>query len=115
MTNADVFCLCGSDIDECVTGTHSCSEAESCFNIQGGYKCLNFDCPPNYRRSGDTWVTKPTFKISLLSKHNTDDSQEHGGFYAVGNKNYPDFTLTLIFVLLWVSAPFSKLIYNSFF
>uniref|UniRef100_A0A8C2KUR0 Fibulin 1 n=1 Tax=Cyprinus carpio TaxID=7962 RepID=A0A8C2KUR0_CYPCA len=42
------------DIDECVTSTHSCSESESCFNIQGGYKCLNFDCPANYRRSGDT-------------------------------------------------------------
>ncbi|XP_030627474.1 fibulin-1 isoform X2 [Chanos chanos] len=42
------------DIDECVTGTHTCSETESCFNVQGGFRCLSFECPPNYRRAGET-------------------------------------------------------------
>uniref|UniRef100_A0A3B4D1V6 Fibulin-1 n=1 Tax=Pygocentrus nattereri TaxID=42514 RepID=A0A3B4D1V6_PYGNA len=42
------------DVDECVTGTHTCSETESCFNVQGGLRCLSFECPPNYRRSGET-------------------------------------------------------------
>lgn len=42
------------DVDECVTGRHTCSENESCFNIQGGYRCLSFDCPNNYRRVGQT-------------------------------------------------------------
>ncbi|KAL7867758.1 hypothetical protein SRHO_G00091420 [Serrasalmus rhombeus] len=42
------------DVDECVTGTHTCSETESCFNVQGGFRCLSFECPPNYRRSGET-------------------------------------------------------------
>ncbi|KAM8860411.1 fibulin-1 isoform 1-T1 [Synchiropus picturatus] len=42
------------DVDECVTGTHTCSETQSCFNVQGGFRCLAFDCPPNYRRVGET-------------------------------------------------------------
>lgn len=50
-------CLGGgslADIDECVTGIHNCSINETCFNIQGGFRCLAFDCPENYRRSADT-------------------------------------------------------------
>lgn len=43
-----------ADIDECVTGIHNCSVNETCFNIQGGFRCLAFECPENYRRSADT-------------------------------------------------------------
>lgn len=43
-----------TDIDECVTGIHNCSINETCFNIQGGFRCLAFECPKNYRRSADT-------------------------------------------------------------
>lgn len=42
------------DIDECTTGTHNCSLSETCYNIQGGYRCLSFSCPPNYRKVSDT-------------------------------------------------------------
>ncbi|KAK2851617.1 hypothetical protein Q5P01_007893, partial [Channa striata] len=42
------------DIDECATGTHNCSLAETCYNIQGGYRCLSLNCPPNYRKVSDT-------------------------------------------------------------
>uniref|UniRef100_A0AAV2M0K3 Fibulin 2 n=1 Tax=Knipowitschia caucasica TaxID=637954 RepID=A0AAV2M0K3_KNICA len=42
------------DIDECTSGTHNCSLSETCYNIQGGHRCLSFDCPPNYRRASDT-------------------------------------------------------------
>ncbi|XP_054465336.1 fibulin-2-like [Anoplopoma fimbria] len=42
------------DIDECTTGAHNCSLAETCYNIQGGYRCLFLDCPPNYRKVSDT-------------------------------------------------------------
>ena len=42
-----------ADIDECVTGIHNCSINETCFNIQGGFRCLAFECPENYRRSTD--------------------------------------------------------------
>uniref|UniRef100_A0A3B4XR04 Fibulin 2 n=1 Tax=Seriola lalandi dorsalis TaxID=1841481 RepID=A0A3B4XR04_SERLL len=38
------------DIDECATGAHNCSLAETCYNIQGGYRCLSLSCPPNYRK-----------------------------------------------------------------
>ncbi|XP_027899408.1 fibulin-1 isoform X3 [Xiphophorus couchianus] len=40
------------DIDECAAGTHSCSAKEACFNVQGGFRCLFFECPPNFRRAG---------------------------------------------------------------
>lgn len=42
------------DIDECATGAHNCSVAETCYNIQGGYRCLSLSCPPNYRKASDT-------------------------------------------------------------
>ncbi|OWK02634.1 hypothetical protein Celaphus_00010672 [Cervus elaphus hippelaphus] len=42
------------DLDECALGTHNCSEAETCHNIQGGFRCLRFDCPPNYVRVSET-------------------------------------------------------------
>uniref|UniRef100_A0A8C9X5K4 Fibulin 2 n=1 Tax=Sander lucioperca TaxID=283035 RepID=A0A8C9X5K4_SANLU len=42
------------DIDECATGAHNCSLAETCYNIQGGYRCLSLNCPPNYRKVSDT-------------------------------------------------------------
>ncbi|XP_051885965.1 fibulin-1 isoform X2 [Pristis pectinata] len=41
------------DIDECITGMHNCSGTETCFNVQGSFRCLTFDCPENYRKSGD--------------------------------------------------------------
>lgn len=42
------------DIDECATRAHNCSLAETCYNIQGGYRCLSLSCPPNYRKVSDT-------------------------------------------------------------
>uniref|UniRef100_A0A3P9NVT3 Fibulin 1 n=1 Tax=Poecilia reticulata TaxID=8081 RepID=A0A3P9NVT3_POERE len=44
-------CTC-QDIDECAAGTHSCSAKETCFNVQGGFRCLFIECPPNFRRAG---------------------------------------------------------------
>lgn len=52
VTFKTLFCL--SDIDECVTGSHTCTENQSCFNVQGGFRCLSFECPNNYRRVGET-------------------------------------------------------------
>lgn len=51
-----VALVCVSDIDECTTGSHNCSLAETCYNIQGGHRCLSLDCPPNYRKVSDTYV-----------------------------------------------------------
>ncbi|XP_067832307.1 fibulin-1-like isoform X2 [Heptranchias perlo] len=42
------------DLDECALGTHNCTTTETCFNIQGGFKCLSFDCPANYRRTAQS-------------------------------------------------------------
>uniref|UniRef100_A0AAR2L155 Fibulin 2 n=1 Tax=Pygocentrus nattereri TaxID=42514 RepID=A0AAR2L155_PYGNA len=42
------------DIDECALGAHNCTIEETCYNIQGGFRCLSFSCPPNYRRLSDT-------------------------------------------------------------
>lgn len=40
-----------ADIDECTAGSHNCSASESCFNVQGGFRCLSFSCPLNFRAS----------------------------------------------------------------
>ncbi|XP_057716609.1 fibulin-1 [Corythoichthys intestinalis] len=42
------------DVDECTTGAHNCSLADTCYNIQGGFRCLSLNCPPNYRKVSDT-------------------------------------------------------------
>ncbi|XP_058229663.1 fibulin-2 isoform X2 [Hemibagrus wyckioides] len=42
------------DIDECATGTHNCSTTQTCYNLQGGFRCLSFTCPENYRKVSDT-------------------------------------------------------------
>uniref|UniRef100_UPI003AAB775A fibulin-2 n=1 Tax=Centroberyx gerrardi TaxID=166262 RepID=UPI003AAB775A len=41
------------DIDECTTGAHNCSYGQTCYNIQGGFRCLSFDCPQNYKKVSD--------------------------------------------------------------
>ncbi|KAM5279120.1 fibulin-2 isoform 2-T2 [Hipposideros larvatus] len=48
------------DLDECALGTHNCSEAETCHNIQGGFRCLRFECPPNYVRVSETKCERTT-------------------------------------------------------
>ncbi|XP_072553076.1 fibulin-2-like [Salminus brasiliensis] len=42
------------DIDECGLGAHNCTVEETCYNIQGGFRCLSFQCPANFRRVSDT-------------------------------------------------------------
>ncbi|KAG7254910.1 hypothetical protein CRUP_034557 [Coryphaenoides rupestris] len=41
-------------IDECAIGAHNCSLAQTCYNIQGGHRCLDLGCPPNYGKVADT-------------------------------------------------------------
>lgn len=42
------------DVDECKAGSHNCSLEQTCYNLQGGFRCLSFSCPPNYKRISDT-------------------------------------------------------------
>ncbi|XP_066528421.1 fibulin-2-like [Hoplias malabaricus] len=42
------------DIDECAIGAHNCSATQTCYNIQGSFRCLSFTCPENYRKVSDT-------------------------------------------------------------
>lgn len=48
------------DLDECAQGIHNCSEAETCHNIQGSFRCLSFECPPNYIRVSETKCERTT-------------------------------------------------------
>ncbi|XP_076863774.1 fibulin-2 isoform X2 [Brachyhypopomus gauderio] len=42
------------DIDECAMGTHNCTDSQTCYNLQGSFRCLSFTCPENYRKASDT-------------------------------------------------------------
>ncbi|XP_028309388.1 fibulin-2-like [Gouania willdenowi] len=53
------------DIDECITRAHNCTLDETCYNIQGGHRCLALTCPPNYRKVSDTRCERMTCPTSL--------------------------------------------------
>ncbi|XP_004551769.1 EGF-containing fibulin-like extracellular matrix protein 1 [Maylandia zebra] len=46
------FC---KDIDECVTGSHSCGPEQVCYNTRGSYMC---QCAQGYQRNGDLCVDR---------------------------------------------------------
>ncbi|XP_072340671.1 fibulin-1 isoform X3 [Scyliorhinus torazame] len=54
------------DIDECITGRHNCSGTETCFNVQGSFRCLIFECPENYRKSGDALRVDSTETVRCI-------------------------------------------------
>ncbi|XP_023810899.1 fibulin-2 isoform X2 [Oryzias latipes] len=47
-----------TDVDECKVGSHNCSSEKTCFNLQGGFRCLSFDCPHNYKRVSSTYCER---------------------------------------------------------
>ncbi|XP_052005693.1 EGF-containing fibulin-like extracellular matrix protein 2 [Xyrauchen texanus] len=54
--------LC-QDIHECETGTHQCSDGQTCVNIHGGYKCVNSkSCQEPYVQVSDNRCTCPVTK-----------------------------------------------------
>ncbi|CAK6972639.1 fibulin-2 [Scomber scombrus] len=59
------------DIDECTAGTHNCSNGQNCFNLQGGFKCLSFDCPPNYKKASDTRCERMSCPSNTLECQNS--------------------------------------------
>ncbi|XP_042661906.1 hemicentin-1 isoform X1 [Tyto alba] len=38
------------DIDECLEQNINCGSNQMCFNMRGGYQCIDTPCPPNYQR-----------------------------------------------------------------
>uniref|UniRef100_G3PB06 Fibulin 2 n=1 Tax=Gasterosteus aculeatus aculeatus TaxID=481459 RepID=G3PB06_GASAC len=54
------------DLDECSAGTHNCSLGQNCYNLQGGFRCLSLDCPPNYKKVSDTRCERTSCPSSSL-------------------------------------------------
>ncbi|KAJ7986246.1 hypothetical protein DPEC_G00337960 [Dallia pectoralis] len=42
------------DIDECLEQNVQCGNNMMCFNMRGGYQCIDTPCPPNYQRDPAT-------------------------------------------------------------
>ncbi|XP_061570252.1 fibulin-1-like isoform X2 [Cololabis saira] len=62
------------DIDECAAGTHTCSASEQCFNIQGGFRCLLFKCPPNFSQAAQGPKTETSIVVRCIKtcpRHDT--------------------------------------------
>ncbi|XP_076803983.1 uncharacterized protein LOC143448237 isoform X2 [Clavelina lepadiformis] len=38
------------DVDECASNLHNCTSSETCFNTQGGFRCVELSCPKNYAK-----------------------------------------------------------------
>ncbi|KAK5607109.1 hypothetical protein CRENBAI_007290 [Crenichthys baileyi] len=67
------------DIDECAAGTHSCSAMETCFNVQGGFRCLFFECPTNFRRAakGSTGNGSAVVRcVKACQEHDSDCTRD---------------------------------------
>ncbi|KAG5267051.1 hypothetical protein AALO_G00239310 [Alosa alosa] len=54
------------DIDECTTGSHTCSADQTCYNTRGSFSC---QCQPGYQKSGDQCVDRDECLISHYCMH----------------------------------------------
>ncbi|XP_037640554.1 fibulin-2 isoform X1 [Sebastes umbrosus] len=59
------------DVDECTTGTHNCSLRQTCFNLQGGFRCLSFDCPHYYKKVSDMRCERTSCPTNSLDCQNS--------------------------------------------
>uniref|UniRef100_S4R7Z9 Fibulin 5 n=1 Tax=Petromyzon marinus TaxID=7757 RepID=S4R7Z9_PETMA len=57
------------DVDECATNSHNCTGNENCYNVFGGYKCLEkLQCEEPYTQAGEDRCVCPSEKNTCINK-----------------------------------------------
>uniref|UniRef100_A0A8B9GP45 EGF-like domain-containing protein n=1 Tax=Astyanax mexicanus TaxID=7994 RepID=A0A8B9GP45_ASTMX len=63
----------------CATGAHNCSATQTCYNIQGSFRCLSFTCPENYRKLPQLpGLSEPASENHLLPAELPDQHRDSG-------------------------------------
>lgn len=63
-------CFSPTDINECETGEHQCTDTQSCVNIHGRYQCVDTNrCQSPYVQVSEKWVTPCESLCVLVHKH----------------------------------------------
>ncbi|XP_068088523.1 EGF-containing fibulin-like extracellular matrix protein 1 [Hyperolius riggenbachi] len=78
--NAQNMC---QDIDECLTGTHTCRPDQVCSNVRGSFSCL---CPRGYQKRGEQCLDIDECSLSSFCHHHCFNTL--GSYYCQCNVGF---------------------------